>query len=333
MIYAFIILAAFTPVFLWFKYFHDRVGTELSPIHLWLAFLVGIILTYPGLVIEHFLGTSLLGLTVWAQDIAFVGAILEVGGTVPKFVGAYFIAGLVEEALKFTAVLFLLRLVWGTPRPKSLIITAVVVAGGFSGAENVLYCLSAENWGRTAILRGLLSVPNHVTLGAIMGVFLALALRGHHRRLMITLALLVPAMLHGTTNYALSLGAPMLDSPARLSFVMARPIYGAMLIAQILFAIAAIAWVERYRHGEGRRRGVHRAPFLLTRRGLRSGFWRRISLVLGIFGFVNMVIVVFDSAALAMTSSLVSTFIIGGLSILYALLIWGHARIPATTRA
>ncbi len=171
-----------------------------------------------------------------------------------------------------------------------------------------------------------------MTLGAIMGVFLALAIRDHHRRLMITLALLVPAMLHGTTNYALSLGAPMLDSPARLNFVMARPMYGAMLIAQILFAIAAIAWVEKYRHGEGRRRGVHRAPFWLTRRGLRSGFWRRISLVLGIFGFVNMVIVVFDSVALAMTSSLVSTYIIGGLSILYALLIWGHARIPATAR-
>ena len=332
MIYAFIILAAFTPVFLWFKYFHDRVGIDMAPIHLWAAFLAGMTVTYPGLVIENFLGASPPELLAWTQDVALVRAIAELARQAPNFVSAYVGVSLFEEALKFTAVLFLLRSLGDRPRPKSLIITAVVVAGAFAGMENVLYSLKSADWERTAVLRGLLSVPNHVTLGAIMGVFLALALRGRHRRLMITLALLVPAMLHGTTNYALSLSAPMIDSPADLDYLVARPLYGALLIAQLLFAGAAITWVEKSRRRAPEINGMRPVPFSHHDRGLRSGFWRRISFILGVFGLINLVIVVFYSAALATTSNLGRTFIIGGLSILYALVIWGSARVPATAR-
>jgi RsiW-degrading membrane proteinase PrsW (M82 family) len=332
LIYAFIVLAAFTPVFLWIKFFHDRTGITLAPKDWWPAFLIGMFVTYPGILIQGYLSTSPQTVSDWLQHVTAFGPAMAMAEQMPYLVRTYVFAGLVEEALKFAALVFLVVRMGAARRPLSVMLVAVIVAGAFAGVENVLYCLSSDNWGRTALLRGLMSVPNHITLGAITGFFLALSFRGGWWRLNSALAFLVPSMLHGTTNYALYKGATLISD----KFVMARPLYAALLVTQILFAVVAVAWIERYRNrtvGSEEDTGVTSMGPLRAQRGLRSGFWRRIAFILSIYGIINLVVVVIYPFVTDVPTNLTATFIVGGLSILYAVIIWGRARGPALARS
>ena len=131
--YAFMILAAFVPVFLWLKYFHERVGDAMPAMHLCLAFLAGMMVAYPGLVIEKFLLSSPAVLLGWLRDASFVHFVSLDGRYAANFAEAYVLGGLVEETLKLLAILAVLLVARKTARPKSLIVIAVAVGGGICG--------------------------------------------------------------------------------------------------------------------------------------------------------------------------------------------------------
>lgn len=327
-IYAFMILAAFTPVFLWVKYLHERIGMATPFTHLWPAFLAGMAISYPALLIETFLITSPAVSFAWLHDLALVRAVTLDGEFADHFVRAFVLGGLVEEALKLMTVLALLWVFRSTVRPVSLILLAATVGGAFAAVENVLFSANSVHWGHIATLRALVSLPGHVFLGIIMGFFLACAWKGRLRVPMVCLAFLVPALLHGTANYLLSLGSPELGA-AGVVEALARQSYGFVLIAQALFAVmilARVSWLDSGAAGEG---GTRQPSMERRYGGLRRAFWAQVALIIGVFGVINLLLIAAGPTWPVLTLDVNSTFLIGALSLLYALVIWGHAQTPA----
>ena len=327
-IYAFMILAAFTPLFLWVKYLHERTGTVTPFTHIWPAFLAGMAISYPALLIENFLVTSPAVSFTWLHDLALVQVVTFDGAYGHDFVRAFVLGGFVEEALKLMTVLALLLVFRNTVRPVSLILIAVTVGGAFAAVENILISANSVNWGRIVTLRALISLPGHVFLGVIMGFFLACAWKWRWRYLMSCLAFLVPALLHGMANYFLAVGSPELGDPGIVESV-ARPFYGVILIAQALLAImilSRVSWLDSHAPGE---EGARQASMGRRYRSLRRAFWAQVAVIIGVFGLINLMAIASGSMGSVLALNVSSTFLIGALSLLYAVLIWGHARAPA----
>jgi RsiW-degrading membrane proteinase PrsW (M82 family) len=322
------ILAAFVPVFLWLKYLHERIGRVTPLAHLWPAFFAGMVISYPAILIENFLITSPAVSFAWLQDLALVQMVTLDGTYGHHFVRAFVLGGFVEETLKLLTILAVLWVFRKTVRPVSLILIAVTVGGAFAAIENLLISANAVHWGRIAALRALVSLPGHVFLGVIMGFFLACAWKWRLRYLMSCLALLVPALLHGTANYLLYLGSPELGSPGVFE-ALARQSYGFVLIAEALFAVmilARISWLESGAPGEG---GAKQAPMGHRYRNLGRTLWAQVALVMGGFGVINLLMIIFIPTRSVLALNLGTTFLIGALSLIYAVVIWGHARTPA----
>lgn len=328
MFYTFMVFAAFTPVFLWLKYLHERIGGVTPLAHLWPAFVAGMAISYPALLIENYLVTSPTVSFAWLHELALVQVLTLDGEYANSFVRAFVLGGFVEEFLKLMAILALLLVFRKTMRPVSLILIAVTVGGAFAATENLLFSVNAEHWGRIAALRALVSLPAHVFLGVIMGFFLACAWKWRFRYLMSCLALLVPALLHGTANYLLYLGSSELGSPG-LFEALARQFYGFVLVAEALFTViilARISWLDSAAPGKG---GAKQSPMGHRYRRLMPTLWAQVALVIGGFGVINLLLIIFIPTRSALALNVGTTFLIGALSLLYAVVIWGHARTPA----
>ena len=104
------------------------------------------------------------------------------------------------------------------------IVYATVVSLGFATLENLLYVLGNMSL-QVAMVRGILSVPLHCTCGVFMGYFYGMArnhnARGEHAMSMVdrVLALLIPILIHGLYDYALSVESDMV-SLAGLGFTV-----------------------------------------------------------------------------------------------------------------
>ncbi len=113
-----------------------------------------------------------------------------------------------EEGAKY---LLLRRRTWRSPEFNCQydgLVYAVFVSLGFALWENISYVL---HYGfSTAVVRALTAIPGHSCFGVFMGVFYGLARRaengGHPgiSRRYRTLAILVPAVLHGAYDYIAS---------------------------------------------------------------------------------------------------------------------------------
>ncbi len=320
------ILAAFVPVFLWMKYFHERTGASTPRSHVVLAFLAGLAVAYPAIEIETFLATSPAVSFAWLQDIALVQVVTLDGTFGHYFVRAYVIGGFVEEGLKLLALLGVLYAVRNRLRPVSLIVIAVALGGAFAAVENMLYTLGSDHWGRTAVLRALVSVPGHVFLAVIMGFFLALAWKWRWRYAMCCLALLIPVLLHGSANYALAVGAPHLSFPGEVA-ALGRQAYGAILLTEAVLArlvLSRVPWL-RTRLADAPSRMVRGRRY----NRLRRAFWGQVAMIIGVFGLVMLSAIIMRPAASFAAFSGGTTFLVGALSLAYAIAIWGHARKPA----
>jgi hypothetical protein len=285
-------------------------------------------ISYPALLIQNFLITSPAVSFAWLHDLALVQMVTLDGEYGRYFVRAFVLGGFVEETLKLLMILAVLWVFRTSVRPVSLILIAVTVGGAFAAVENLLISANAEHWGRIAALRALVSLPAHIFLGVIMGFFLACAWKWRFRYLMSCSALLVPALLHGTANYLLYLGSPELGSPGVFE-ALARQSYGFVLMAEAVFAImilARISWLDARAPGE---ETAKQAPMGHRYRRLGRVLWAQVALIIGGFGVVNLLIVIFIPTRSGLTLNLGTTFLIGGLSVLYAVVIWGHARTPA----
>lgn len=104
------------------------------------------------------------------------------------------------------------------------VVYAVIVSLGFATLENMLYVLNYMSL-QVAVMRGILSVPLHCTCGIFMGYFYGMArnhrARGEQVRSMAdrVLALLVPLLIHGIYDFALSIESDAI-SVAGLGFTV-----------------------------------------------------------------------------------------------------------------
>ncbi|MDX1486242.1 MAG: PrsW family glutamic-type intramembrane protease [Alphaproteobacteria bacterium] len=315
-----LILVAFTPVFLWIKYLHENAGGSAPARHIWPALLLGVAISYPAMTIEDFLARSPLVSFAWLYE-SFVVEAVTLGGTFAHyFLRAYVIGGFVEEFLKLMAVLAVLWVFRASVRPVSLLLIAVAVSGGFAAIENILISANAADWGRTALLRTLVSLPTHIFLGVFMGFFLVLAWKWRWRYAMACLAFLVPALLHGTSNYLLAIGETQLGPPPGAVHAAARFCFGMLLLAEALLAMVAVSRVSRF--GAGAKRAVR----ALGRDAPSVAFWTTVALFVGIIGLVNLLSLGLQVVGVRFPTNVNTTFVIGATSLVYAFVIGGHAR-------
>lgn len=140
-----------------YLYYLDKYEKE-SKLHLFICFLLGVAITYPAIKIEAFIETNTYdySLNIFTTLLFSFGAV-----------------ALVEEVLKFIALL-----IYPYPRsffnePMDGIIYAVMIGMGFATLENVLYAL---DYGlETTILRAFTAVPAHGIFAVFMGYYLGLA--------------------------------------------------------------------------------------------------------------------------------------------------------------
>lgn len=116
---------------------------------------------------------------------------------------------LVEEGLKY----LVLMTTWKNEAFNFTfdgVVYAVIVSLGFATLENMLYVLNYMSL-QVAVMRGILSVPLHCTCGIFMGYFYGMArnhkARGEQGRSVVdrVLALLIPLLIHGIYDFALSI--------------------------------------------------------------------------------------------------------------------------------
>ncbi len=187
-----LIVLAVLPVILLALYVYkkDKFGKE----PLWMlikAFFFGCLSVLPAIFIEKGL-TSLYYL---------IG-----GGVFPGFIdgayNGYIVAGCSEEFCKLT---LLALAVWKSREFDEYfdgIVYAAFVSLGFAGLENFVYVFGQESFGESLLtggMRAILSVPAHFLFGVAMGYYFALAkFQPHRRRHNLTMAFVVPMLLHGT---------------------------------------------------------------------------------------------------------------------------------------
>ena len=125
---------------------------------------------------------------------------------------AFAVAALVEEFYKYAVLFFLVWRNRNFNEPFDGIVYAAFISLGFAGTENVLYVLNPELGGmETALSRALFAVPGHALFGIAMGYYFAMARFEPRRKFyFLSLALLMPFLLHGTYNFILLSQMPYL---------------------------------------------------------------------------------------------------------------------------
>ena len=182
-----LLILALAPVFIiaFYVYFRDKYEKEPWP-NLLLALLVGVLVAFPVLFVEQFLG--------------FLG-----GWTTGIFEAAwqsFIVASLSEEGFKMLAVFFL---IWKSKEFNEKfdgIIYGCFVSLGFAGIENVVYVL--QKGYTTGLARALTAVPAHAFFGISMCYFVGLAkFYPKKQKKFIRYAFLLPFCLHGFYDFIL----------------------------------------------------------------------------------------------------------------------------------
>ena len=196
MTYNFILVAAavIPAVFLMVKvYRSDRLEQE-NPYMLWALVRAGILSSLIAMVAERIL-SGILNLTV--QDDGLYMILLY-----------FVVVAFSEEGAKYA---LLYRNTWRSREFNCQydgVVYAVFVSLGFALWENISYVL---HYGfTTALIRALTAIPGHTCFGVFMGVFYGIARRFENRgqqskaQAYRCLAVLVPALLHGSYDYIAS---------------------------------------------------------------------------------------------------------------------------------
>lgn len=183
-----LLLAAIAPSAALMYYIYMKDKYEKEPRRLLVkAFLLGAISVIPVLIVEMNLNLFERG------DESLIAA----GYT------AFIVAGLVEEAFKFT--MFYL-LIWRNNEFDEMydgIVYSVFVSLGFATVENIGYVLSSGF--SVALLRSITAVPAHAMFGVAMGYYLGIAkfVREPYKSRYFRKGLIVPIILHGIYDFIL----------------------------------------------------------------------------------------------------------------------------------
>ncbi len=191
----YLLLFALAPaiIIMIYVYFRDRY--EKEPIKLIMkGILLGAIIIFPVGLIENYL--------------------IEFGKLYGKILKAawdgYIVAGATEEAFKYLMVFILIWRNSNFNEKFDGIVYAVSVALGFATVENLFYVFS-QNSMQVGLLRAFTAVPGHTIFGIVMGFYLGLARFDQPNRTKWLLkAFLIPWLLHGTYDFMIMSGHPLL---------------------------------------------------------------------------------------------------------------------------
>lgn len=196
----YLLLLALAPAIILMMYVYFRDKYEKEPIKLILkGILLGALIIFPVGLIENYIigfGSGLGKISKAAFD-------------------GFVMAGAVEEVFKFLMVFIL---IWRNPNFNEKfdgIVYAVSVSMGFAAIENLFYVFS-NNSMQVGLLRAFTAVPGHTIFGVVMGFYLGLArFSTQHRAKWLLKAIAIPWLLHGTYDFIIMSGHPVL----LLSFV------------------------------------------------------------------------------------------------------------------
>ncbi len=131
------------------------------------------------------------------------------GFFVEALYNSFMVAAFVEEGFKFVILFFL---VWRNDNFNERfdgIVYAVFISLGFAFIENILYVMSPSLGGlKTAIYRGIFSVPGHAFFGVCMGYYFALSKYTAKKKLYFLKSFFIPWFLHGIYDLILSFNNP-----------------------------------------------------------------------------------------------------------------------------
>jgi RsiW-degrading membrane proteinase PrsW (M82 family) len=231
----------------------------------------------------------------------------------PVVIAEGFVAAAIpEELAKFIVLLGIVRVHEDCDIGLDVILGAAWVGLGFAALENVLYLVQAKDVYHTGVVRAVMAVPFHVSLGIIMGCCLLLARQqGRQRMSWIVAALALPMLLHGIFDSALFSRA--LSSDGAMSAPVVGVFTGALVVTAGLIAIWAVRVIANLApqrlQGRGRPTGA-----LAPARGIvRVGRWLAI-VILGLVAVafaIGVPVATADSGVLALMVGTISIFTLG----------------------
>ena len=115
---------------------------------------------------------------------------------------AFIGAGLIEEGMKLVALRLTLFRHPSFTAPVDGITYAVFLSLGFATVENVIHATTAE----IGLVRAFTAVPAHALFAVSMGYYLGRYKFDRNDKVLLFLALYVPAVLHGLYNYLILSG-------------------------------------------------------------------------------------------------------------------------------
>lgn len=166
-------------------YIRDKYEKEPYAI-LFKALLIGVLIVLPVILMEKFL-TLFFRSAEGLQYAAYT---------------AFVVAGLTEESVKFLGFYFIFWKDRNFNEKFDGIVYAVYISLGFAAIENILYVFTGGIG--VGLVRALTAVPAHALFGIVMGYYFGLArFSASHRKLYLTLALLMPVIFHGLYDFLL----------------------------------------------------------------------------------------------------------------------------------
>ena len=223
----FLVCAALIPALILCVYVYKKDRVEKEPIGLLLLLLgVGALMCFPAARAEGVLGDLLNMLFLnFAEEIDGVIYLGDFAFRVYNFIDYFFDVALVEEGLKFIALLLVTRNNKNFNSMFDGMIYAIFVSIGFAGLENVLYVLKYGF--ATAVSRAFTAVPGHMFFAVMMGYYysfwklsertsqfegffrkIGLVESGKtrwHSKKYLVLSLIVAVVAHGFYDYCLSI--------------------------------------------------------------------------------------------------------------------------------
>lgn len=179
-------------ILFWFFYVRDRYEKE-PPALLLRLFAFGALAVLPAVAFSLLLGR-------------FTSFYLMPGTLKYILIENFLVIGLIEEMVKLYVVVSVAYAHPAFNEPYDGIIYAITAALGFAAVENILYVY--QGGVGVGVARMLLAVPAHALFGSFMGHYLSRSKFGAGGRstVLMYMALIVPALLHGTYNSLLSTG-------------------------------------------------------------------------------------------------------------------------------
>jgi len=191
----YLLLLALAPALILMMYVYLRDKYEKEPIVLILkGILLGAIIIFPVGLVENY--------------------ITDFGKSFDKIPKAAFdgflVAGATEEAFKYFAVLILIWRNRNFNEKFDGIVYAVCVSLGFATIENLFYVFTNHSM-QVGWLRAFTAVPGHAIFGVVMGFYFGLArFTSRNRHILLLKAFILPWLLHGTYDFLLLAGHPVL---------------------------------------------------------------------------------------------------------------------------